>query len=610
MRRGAWVGALLLVVVVVASLWTLRPERGTAPEPVLTVPELSVPEARDRASTPDLAPVPAVVQRDDEPAVVAADVPTSSVPAPAATGPSIEVVSCRVLDASDRQPLDGAVVSLRSPKLANPIPFECDENGEFDVELAELEAAFGDQVGVVVRDADGHTRLRASLTLEPEVLLLVPASLVLNGEIVLPGLLSPDGLNVSIWTSEANEGERFVGNQTLDDSGRFAIQASPVRVPGSFLVRADRGGIPASVRVPTEALTSATGARVEVALARLAVTVLDDVDAPLARANVRVFLDPAQPSVTTRFGDASTGENGVAHVWVPAGPVGVMAGAPRHTAESEHVLLARGEGELTIRLRRLSAADVLHGRVELDDGSPAPGAHVTAWYARDDGALSSTSMVQQPADVEGTFELPIATDRELVVTATHKVLGGSDRLRWQPGSGPVRLVIQRGGSVTVHAAVMRAREVGAGEIDVALVGPKGQLQTVGTDALPVTFSHLEPGPWRVYSVAEGSSSWAVGQVQVATGRTVEVTLNFEPLDHVAGRVRGKNVHDDTSVEFAPPGWPDVAVGSLLRRSLSEDGAFRVPGPLAAGELRVRVAGKIVERRPARVGTPLEITLPE
>ena len=56
---------------------------------------------------------------------------------------------------------------------------------------------------------------------------------------------------------------------------------------------------------------------------------------------------------------------------------------------------------------------------------------MVAFYARDDGPLSSASMVQQPADVEGAFELAIATDRELMVTATHKVLGGSDRVRFE-----------------------------------------------------------------------------------------------------------------------------------------------------------------------------------
>jgi len=607
MRRGSWVGALLLVVVVVlaAIVWTSRTESSTVPPPQPPVSATQPVEAQL-----DLEPVPALVSHDDTPPGGADVAPTEPEPAPTAVDPARTLVSCRVLDASDRTPLAEAVVSLRSPRLANPILFECDENGEFDVELTELEGAFGDQVAVVVRDAEGHTRLRGSLKLEPEVLLLVPASVVLNGEIVLPDMLSPQGLNLSIWTSQPNEGERFIGNQALEEDGRFSVHASPVRVPGSFLVRVDRGGIPASVRVPTEELTRAGGARVELALARLAITVLDDVDAPIVRAGVRVFLDPTQPSVTTRYGDATTGAEGVAHVWVPAGPIGVMAGAPRHTAENEHVLLAPGEGQLTVRLRRLSAADVLLGRVELDDGSPAPGAHVVAFYARDDGPLSSASMVQQPADVEGAFELAIATDRELMVTATHKVLGGSDRVRWPPGSGPVRLVIQRGGTVVVQAAALRAREGGSGEIDLALLGPKGQVKIASTDALPLTFSSLEPGPWRVYSVDEGSGSWAVGQVQVVTGRSVEVTLNFGPLAYVAGRVRGRSLQDDTSVEFAPPGWPEVVVEFLLRRDVSEDGAFRVPGPMDAGELRVRVGGRIVERRPARAGTPLDLTLPE
>lgn len=605
MRRGSWVGALLLAALVAGLLWALRPERGSTGD---LAP--SLPAAHDVEKTSDLALAPDVEPRDDAPAHEPEVVPALPVPERPASGTAIPLVLVRVLEATDRSPVAEAVVSLRSPKLANPIFYECDENGEFEFEPAELQSDFGAPVAVVVRDRDGHARLRASVTLEPEVLLLVPAALVLGGEVVLPGLLPADGLNVSIWTSQADEGERFVGNETLEASSRFEIHASPVRVPDSFVVRVDRGGIPASVRVPTEELTSATGARIEVALARLAITVLDEVDTPLVRANVRVFLVTTQPTVTTRYGDAATGEDGIAHVWVPAGPIGVMAGAPRHTAESEHVLLAPGEGQVTIRLRRLSAADVVHGRVELDDGSPAPGAHVTAWFARDDGALSSSSMVQQSADIEGAFELAIATDRELLVTAVHKELGGSDRVRWQPGSGPARLVIQRGGTATVNGSGLRAREVGAGDIHVALVGPRGQMQTAGTDLLPLTFSHLGPGTWRIFSVAEGASAWAVGELRVETGKAAEVTLAFQPLDHVSGRVRGAHANDGTGVEFAPPGWPDVAVAYLLRRGLSEDGTFRVPGPLGSGELRVRVAGKVVERRPARVGAPIDFTLPQ
>jgi hypothetical protein len=92
-----------------------------------------------------------------------------------------------------------------------------------------------------------------------------------------------------------------------------------------------------------------------------------------------------------------------------------------------------------------------------------------------------------------------------------------------------------------------------------------------------------------------------------------VTLTYAAAGEVTGvirRTRGLHAPEDATVEFAPPGWPDVVVERILRRPLSDTGGFRVPAPMQAGELRVRTDGNVVERRPARVGAPLDVILPD
>src|SRR5689334_6883939 len=103
MRRGSWVGALLLVAVglVVAIRWSSRTDVSDVPQPRPASPVVHAPE-----TVSALAPVPAQGQHDD----ATTDAATSArVEAPTApVEPASTRVTCRVLEDSDRKPVADA----------------------------------------------------------------------------------------------------------------------------------------------------------------------------------------------------------------------------------------------------------------------------------------------------------------------------------------------------------------------------------------------------------------------------------------------------------------------------------------------------------------------
>lgn len=519
----------------------------------------------------------------------------------------------RVVDAQSDAPIPRAEVTLRAGE-ERPYVAITDERGEIAFGAGEVPARLGDKVFVLVKDDQGHARLRTFAVIGPGIVLRVPPKLVLRGEIVLASGGSPAGLWVSAWTPpHALQGvEQFLAHHDLGDDGRFEIAAGIEQVPAAFTLRVGGVGVPASLRVPTDELLSATGARVVVGIARLTIATLEDDGAPIASARVRCIATETTDGIAALFAEASTGTDGRARLWVPAGAIAVAAGSPDHAPAREEIRVGSADVEVVLRLRRLSAADRLAGRVVFEDESPVLGALVSAWGADDAGELSVASMVQSRTDEQGRFDVRIASDRALRVYAFHKGHGEAAEQDWKPGDGPVRLVIDRGVTLRVAARGLASESVsGSNDVRVVLVRDDGRSDSVGTDAFPVDFERLPPGHWRAFAIASHQRRWATAEAIVTREKPADLVLDFVPLDFLEGRVLP--VPDPTrqiSVAFAPARWPAEAVELLLTAAPDSDGSFRLPCP-SAGELALREGPRTVERRSAAGGgASLVLTLPD
>ncbi|MCY2960714.1 MAG: hypothetical protein NTY35_11160 [Planctomycetota bacterium] len=522
-------------------------------------------------------------------------------------------IVARVVHAQSEAPIPHAEVTLRAGQ-ERPYIAVTDERGEIEFAAGDVPARLGDKVFVLVKDEQGHARLRTFAVIGPGIVLRVPPKLVLRGEIVLSSGGSPAGLSVSAWTPPyALHGvEQFVAHQELGEDGRFEIAAGMEQVPSSFTLRVGGVGVPASRRVPTRELLSATGARVVIGLARLSIATLEDDGAAITNAHVRCIATESTDGNSALFAEAVTGTDGRAHMWVPTGVIGVAAGSPDHAPAREDVRVESDDLEVVLRLRRLSAADRLIGSVVFEDESPVPGALVSAWCADDAGELAVASMSQQRTNEKGAFEIAIAVDRALRVYAFHEGHGDAAEQGWNPGDGPVRLVIDRGVSLSVVARGLAVEAVsGANDVEVVLVRDDGRSESAGTDAFPVDFERLPPGRWRAFAIARHQRRWAAAETVVTREKPADLVLDFVPLDFVEGLVQpAPDPARQVSIVYTPSGWPEEAVQALLTTTLAPDGSFQIACP-APGEVLLREGPRTIERRSAAGGgARLVITLPD
>ncbi|MBL8861495.1 MAG: carboxypeptidase regulatory-like domain-containing protein [Planctomycetes bacterium] len=521
-----------------------------------------------------------------------------------------DVLLLRVLEAESEAPLPAAQVELR-PAGERPYHGVTDERGELQLALDEVPARLGQRLNARIRDQQGLERWRGALEVEREVVLRLAAILVLRGEVVLDSGESPRGLTVSVWSPPrgAETVEQFVGHDELGDDGRFAIAAPSLDAPALFTLRIGGVGLPVCVRVPTAELVAPAGVRLVVALARLTVGVTDETGVPVVRATVRcaspASTDGAQPLVA----EASTGEDGRARFLTPVTPLAITAGAGGHAPASARVSAGDLGAPVQLVLRRLNADDRVSGRVEFEDGTPVEAALVTGWASAAEGELSVPSMVQARTDAAGRFELQLATDRELTLFAFHKSHGESAAVPWRGGDGEARLVIVRGGTVIVDAPrAPRAPVVISTSYTVALHDAAGRIEIVEASSFPVVFERVPPGVWTVVAVAEPLGASAEASVGVGAGSTARIDLEFESPAPIVGRVTpAPDPGRGLEVRFLPDGWPAEAARALLRASVREDGTF-VLSARGSGTVELIEGRQTIERRPARSGTPLVLTL--
>lgn len=612
-RTPALLTVVLASILAIALVWAVRRGEDTSTSATPPVPDLA---QREREPTVHLASAGEPSGRSGatklDPGVRPAlgRAPSAANPEPA------DLVLVRVVEGPSRAPMADAEVSLQAP--GRPTVYGItDENGQFDFAASEVPAAIGDRVSVVVKDEDGHERLRDGVVLARNVLLQAPSKAVLHGEIALTSGESPEWLYVSIWnrTRGSRGGETFVGYQNLGTNGRFAIPALGEPPPDFVRIEVARTGLPVSLSRSTAEMLVPPGPRIVVGLVRLQLAVVDENGDPVPEALVRCTATPdadARQPADELAVDPSTGSDGRARLWVPSGLLTVVAGANGH-APVRHVVRAEAASlELVLRLRKLGDSDRLAGSVVYEDGSAVPDLEVRAWNDDPARALERVSSSTARTDGDGRFVLPIATDQDVEVQAIDPGTRQPGVARWRPGDGPVRLVIDRGHALKIQARGLPvAEDGGAARVQIVLVRERGQSDALETDALPVTFDHVPAGRWSVFALDQDRHLWARGEAFLSGAAPEEITLEFESCQDVVGRV--ESVLDPElaySVAFAPNGWPTDAVERLLTADVAKDGTFRLPAP-GAGQLELREGYRMVERRPAvGGGAPLVFTLPD
>jgi len=614
-RASALLTAVLALVLTMVIVWIVR--RGEDAAVALPpVPEITRLE-HERAPAATLASVDDSSGRVGASNIGSTDRPTLGIAPRAATREPSDLVRVRVVEGPASVPMADAEVSLQTP--GHPTVYGVtDERGEFDFEASEVPAALGDKVSVVVKDADGHERLRDGVVLARNIVLRARSKAVLSGEIALPLGESPEWLYVSIWSQARGwrGGETFIGYQNLGTNGRFAIPALGEPPPDFVRIEVARTGLPVSLRMPTTELLVPPGPRIVVGLVLLQIAVVDELGEPVPEALVRCTAtagpDNAQPTDVLAV-EPSTAVDGRARLWVPAGSLTVVAGSSGYAPARTVIRAEVSPLDVVLRLRKLGDSDRLPGSVVYEDGSAVPERLEVRGRSDDpSGDFGRIATSAARTDDVGHFVLPIATDQHVEVQAVDPVTGQPGVAKWRPGDGPVRIVIDRGQALTVRASELPTAALGSlGLIQVALVRERDQGQTLQTLAFPVSFDHVPVGRWSVYALDRIHDRWARGEVFMTSSAPEDVALDFESLHYVVGSVDpvprpGMRL----TVDFTPSGWSARAVETLLSVDVAPDGTFRVPAP-GAGELVLREDSRTIARRPAvGGGAPLIFTLPD
>lgn len=577
-------------------------------------PTIAVQSATPHGGVPLLAPQPDDrEQRSTAESVMPEDSPSDSSVASdgSAMDDDEEWISFAFVEEPNDAPLPDAEITLRVNSKSSS--FVADEDGLLGIALRELPANVGEGVSITVKDRDGNRRLEAWMTLQPTTTIRVPAKLMLRGEIVLASGSSPAGLSVSLWLPAGGiyTVERFVANKDLDASGRFEFGVGDAQVPAMYTVRVAGVGIPAAVSVPTADLIAPAGARVVISLARLHVVVRDELGDPVERAHVRCMATDSTDGNSPLCAAATTGSDGRARFWVPGGPIAIAVGSERHAPVNEDVSVGDADAHVTFRLRALTDIDRITGTVVFEDESPVEGAMVSAWCRTHTGDLSVVSMRQMRSDELGRFELAIAADQDLDVYAFHKQHGETAKVPWYPGGGPVRLVLDRGVTLRLVGRGLETHTLsGSSEFSLVIVHEDGHFDEVGTNTLPFTFERVTPGRWRAFALAAKQQRWATGEIVVTREGPAELALDFVPLEFIEGRIDGTSgSRQALGVLLTPQNWPEIAAKSLLAVHIELGETFRVAAP-APGELVLFDSQKVLDRRPARGGTSVELVLPD
>jgi hypothetical protein len=568
LRSQRWRGGtavLALVVVLVFVAWRGARERpDTATASVTTA-------ATDGSARTFVEPVRGESERAERTASASqapSREPRASAP-PAEAAERIEIHG-RLLEAESREPVAGAKLRFRTDEPEGEAR-TATSTTDGAIALALSPAALG-RCASVEATLEGVPLFAGLARLEDGFVLLARRRLALHGVV--------EGACASCWISFAAErtgavtAELWSGATTADAEGRFAITAAVDRSPCAFTLRIACGTALVARRVvPTRELESADGARIVLALERLGFFVHDASGEPIPDAVIRVGAcrvasgdDGGQPL------ELRTDSAGRAESFAPDGPLDLCVGARGFAPHVERIEPPHAQREIT--LRALGEREVVRGRVELDSGTPVADAYVSARPRSASGEVSVPSIVGVRTGADGGFELPVDCSGPLVLFASHRELGDSGEVEYQPDGRPIVLVIAELGELEVD---VDARDLhgpfASGAFECVVTSRSGAgLDWDHSWSLPLVFDSIPPGDGVVTVVARGLDVVGHAEFRHLAGERTRVVVPLEPARWASGRLRTANGAALANVELVVE--PSAFDARLASRSAS-DGSFRV-----------------------------------
>ena len=272
-----------------------------------------------------------------------------------------------------------------------------------------------------------------------------------------------------------------------------------------------------------------------------------------------------------------------------------LAACPTGRIQAVHFLLADVERPIELRLRR---ATRISGRVLDPEGSPVPGALVTAQRAgwSDDQIITYCGGHPQyrieGTDAAGRFDFDQLEPGWFAVRATD-ARPDVVRVRGEAGRSPREIeFVLSSARVSLEGRVLDA----AGQpVEGASVGVLGQVQTDSTGAY--RFTGLRPGK-RLIQVRHPTAGWLDEEIELAGDTRHD--LRLPPLAQVTGRITGSN--------GAPVTAPRLTF-DYNSFEVAEDGRFQAAVPRGERQLRVEAREWVtVERKIVAGDEPLDLEI--
>lgn len=538
--------------------------------------------------------------------------------ADAASAIDVRVV---VLSRNERLPLGALAVKLAwwdAEKNEPTAQGTTDAAGAVNLRLEMGGVAREPLCTVIVGEGESAKRFNA-LPVQTELVVLMDACTRLHGQVVIRGVELTNRawvqafepvrgmMSVPVW---------FGRTEALAD-GSFEFQACPSREVPRVGVHVDVASVSVTRTIGWEELSSEVGARIEIRFGELTVRVVDESGAPIVGANVRVSpLGDSAPSPAVGTSDA----RGEFRATLEPGECEVIAAGKELACASKKIQFEAADHPFVVELclRRLGDRDHLRGHVVHEDGTPIDGALVTASPAvdSDEGAMAAFAQIRTTSD--GSFELAIATNRELKAVAFRRDLGVSDELRFVPDGRELELVIRSQGSLEVRVTLPSGMSgFSSGLVEYALVDRRLAYFDHGHESqVPFQLDDVPIGDYNLFVFVAGWNAYAEGSVHVAAGSDrsgdpQSTVLVSHPAQFARGHLRATDGASmiGATLMLDHPTWPPE-VEKLWSAKIGDDGHFEMLlGEETACSARLLREGKATNTLQLHAGDSAELVVP-
>ncbi len=520
-----------------------------------------------------------------------------------------------VISAARGDPVDGVEVTLHLDD--RDAHATTDVRGAFDMDLVGPTWVFGATCRATVNEGT-TTRFDGLVRLDQDLVLAVGDIVELRGHIESNRDLAGETIAVAVDSDDASVektrhhlARTLVGTDGALEPNQFVLSVafdeprSDVRLRVTVGERVERTYV-----VPYAELVSIEGARVELELATLHVQVADELGWPIAGATVHAAAldDTSGECVAVGKSDAT----GAVTLDVAAAQIEVCVAAPERAFRVEYVDASALDPILTVTLARLVNDDRWLGRVMYDDGAPVKDARVAAAPNTVLETVGRAAQVDETAPASGCFELSLAGNTPLRLSARSHSRGVEAEQLAARQSEEQILLLPRCGSlrVNVDTGALPGPFRGAA-LDYVLVERESRAVLSGRLwSTPFEIARIPQGTYDVFVVLRGLAGCADSVALVDAERASVLELVARPLRRIDGRVHAANGAPYAGGEVtALARWPEEAARLLCSSRIGSDGSFSVVSDVERAELAVRYAGQVVATRAARAGEFADLTLP-